>query len=773
MKFRSFLFLALTFLGAGPARAQDLASIPATLSTSTLARATDVPHLVGLLEAHVQALGSRAPTRPTTLSEALFLEARDGNLSATQNAQKLLDRGRRLPPEKDTVATLELQDELDEALERGEREAELLEEKLGLIEPEEKPQAHRITRTQLRWSRQLNAATRRLRDLVQARWEASFPEERARRKALDVAHKARLDRRQAQEEEARKRAQAEAAQLESSQKEASALAAKARGELAKASNQAEAELAQLRLRFAELKEEVATFRLKLSKTELKTTQARKELEELRGNLERTLSPLMAIGARSRRVAEARTQWKEAISALEKRIALEEQQIRLEREKIPGFRRQTKEAEAQVAELEEEYEDRRKDARFRQRVFFARQVRKLSAERLDLYRTHVESWERAIRIEEDQIELYRDARKRLAERPLVRYAGQTLETWTQFGLVLGITFFLTLFVAPIIRSLVLSFSEKTTWKGDDIAVDELALPARTLLVLAGLEIAFGGLTLGATGAKALASSLRALRAAWLGLLVWRVKNVVARLLEPGVKTSESKLDDQLYRFLVRTFNLGILGVTIVFVLEAFGFQITSLLAGLGIGGLAFALAAKDTLANLFGSIVLFMDRPFKVGNWVIIGGTEGIVEDVGIRSTRIRTFKDTVVTIPNAIVANEAAENVHSFRKRRLYFTLELRFDTPADTLEAAVQGIRQILTDHPMVLDGHYVYLTGIKASGVEVMVYCFVGTRDWGEWMGHSQDVYLRVLRFLEEVGAGLAFPTQTIELENTTRRPWGMPPG
>ncbi|MHC4391847.1 MAG: mechanosensitive ion channel family protein, partial [Planctomycetota bacterium] len=134
----------------------------------------------------------------------------------------------------------------------------------------------------------------------------------------------------------------------------------------------------------------------------------------------------------------------------------------------------------------------------------------------------------------------------------------------------------------------------------------------------------------------------------------------------------------------------------------GYNVTSVLAGVSVGGIAIALAAKDTVSNLFGSIMIFTDKPFEVGDWIKTGSTEGIVEEIGLRSTKVRTFQDTLISIPNSHIGAAAVENVSRFQARRVYVNLGIRYDTELKKIEPAIEGIRKILDEHGDVRPGHY-----------------------------------------------------------------------
>ncbi len=196
------------------------------------------------------------------------------------------------------------------------------------------------------------------------------------------------------------------------------------------------------------------------------------------------------------------------------------------------------------------------------------------------------------------------------------------------------------------------------------------------------------------------------------------------------------------------------------------DVGSLLAGVSLGGLAFTLAARDTVANLFGSISIFADQPFQVGDWVLIDGHEGVVEEVGMRSTRIRTFYDSVIAIPNSVVANAAVDNYGQRRYRRCLVTLGLTYDTHPEQMQAFVEGVRAILKANPKVRqDSYEVHFKDFGNSALEVMLYFFFKVESFSDEMAQRQNVFLEVMRLADAIGVSFAFPTQTLHLETRAK--------
>ena len=197
------------------------------------------------------------------------------------------------------------------------------------------------------------------------------------------------------------------------------------------------------------------------------------------------------------------------------------------------------------------------------------------------------------------------------------------------------------------------------------------------------------------------------------------------------------------------------------LDNFGFNVTALVAGLGVGGIAVALAAQKSIENLFGGIMLYADRPVRVGDYCGFGGRTGVVEEIGMRSTRIRTLDRTVLTVPNAEFSSLQIEN---FAKRdfiRLSTTLGLRYETTPDQLRHVLIELRRLLYGHPMVSnDPARVRFTGFGAFSLDLEITAYVTTSDWAEFLGVREDLYLQMMDLVEASGTGFAFPSQTLYL-------------
>ncbi len=184
-------------------------------------------------------------------------------------------------------------------------------------------------------------------------------------------------------------------------------------------------------------------------------------------------------------------------------------------------------------------------------------------------------------------------------------------------------------------------------------------------------------------------------------------------------------------------------------------------------LALAMAAKDTLANLFGSIMILIDRPFRVGDWITFNGSDGVVEEIGLRSTRVRTFAKTVVSVPNQALANATVENHSLMPKRRIKSTLGVTYGSSVAQMQTLVERIEAYLRGNAEI-DQEFmlVKFTEFGASSLDVFVYCFTTTTDWTRHLAVRQEVNQAIMGLVQEMGLSVAFPTRTVHLVEAEAR-------
>jgi MscS family membrane protein len=313
---------------------------------------------------------------------------------------------------------------------------------------------------------------------------------------------------------------------------------------------------------------------------------------------------------------------------------------------------------------------------------------------------------------------------------------------------------------------LPLAQKTSRELDDRFLLCLQKPAEFLILLIGLSIALQVLRLPSEPfdfAGLLAAILKALVIFDIAWFLFNLVDMVDHYLSRWAARTASTLDDQLAPLLRKTLRVFIVVMALLMAIQTFGYPVTGVLASLGIGGLAFALAAKDTVSNIFGSLMIIFDRPFQVGDWVKAGDLEGTVEEVGFRSTKIRTFAKTLISVPNNIIANMALDNFSRMPKRRIRLNVGVSYATTPTLMREAVNRIRELLRSHPAIDQEFFlVNFTDFGASSLDIMVYCFTNTTVWGEYLTAREDVCLKIMDILEELGLEIAFPSTTVYLRH-----------
>lgn len=257
---------------------------------------------------------------------------------------------------------------------------------------------------------------------------------------------------------------------------------------------------------------------------------------------------------------------------------------------------------------------------------------------------------------------------------------------------------------------------------------------------------------------------------------RILDVVMVYLDKVTHKTESKMDEQLVPLLTKVMQVIIVAIAILSALRLFNVNITALIAGISIGGLAIALAAQDTIKNLFGSFTIFVDKPFQIGDWVNFNGVDGTVEEVGFRSTRVRTFANSLVSVPNGKLADMVINN-YGLRIYRRYSTkLTIAYDTPPHLMEQFIEGLRELVAHHPHTRKDYYeIHLNEMSASSLDILFYIFFSVPDWSSELKAKHDLLMAILRLAAKLGVRFAYPTSTIYIEEfpgngKSSRPYNM---
>jgi len=245
------------------------------------------------------------------------------------------------------------------------------------------------------------------------------------------------------------------------------------------------------------------------------------------------------------------------------------------------------------------------------------------------------------------------------------------------------------------------------------------------------------------------------------VVMRIIDFLTALLSKQAEKTETKVDDQIILFVKEAAKLITIIFSFLFILGAvFELNIGSLVAGLGIGGLAIALAAQDTLENLIASFIIFFDKPFLVGDFINVGETYGVVEKIGFRSTRIRTLEKSYLTVPNKSLINRELDNLSLRTFRRSKFHVGLTYSTTTKQLHDIIRDIQKYIDEHELTNQDGLVRFEEFGDSSLNLMVVYYVKTKDWGEYMSVKEDINFKIMDIVSDHGSDFAFPTQTIHM-------------
>ena len=248
--------------------------------------------------------------------------------------------------------------------------------------------------------------------------------------------------------------------------------------------------------------------------------------------------------------------------------------------------------------------------------------------------------------------------------------------------------------------------------------------------------------------------------WFG---FRGADLISLIAERKAKETSNKLDDLLVPLIRKTLKAGVFVFGFVYLANSMQIQLAPIIAVLSVGSLGVAFAATDTIKNFFGSITVILDKPFQIGDWVIIDGVEGTVETVGIRSTRVRTFYDSIVTIPNSVLVTTKCNNYTRRRYRRWKQMVSVGYSTSPEKISAFCEGIRELLRIHPYTRKDYYqVWLNEFAGSSLEILVYVFWKTPDWPTELRERHRFMLDIIRLAGELEIEFAFPTRTVYLRN-----------
>ncbi len=256
--------------------------------------------------------------------------------------------------------------------------------------------------------------------------------------------------------------------------------------------------------------------------------------------------------------------------------------------------------------------------------------------------------------------------------------------------------------------------------------------------------------------------RIMSAVFIMMLALKAIDILKVYLRRVASSTDNRMDEQLLPIVIKFLKVIIVIFTIFHVLSLLNVNVTALIAGISIGGLALALAAQDTVKNLIGSMMIFFDRPFQIGDYIVAGGIEGSVEEVGFRSTRIRKSDTSVTAIPNGTIANQSLTNL-GVRKMRLFNPpIGLMYNSSSDKIQAFIEGLRNLADSHHMIHPyGKYIHLKGLSDSSIDIFFKVYIDTNAYAEELKIKEELTFSIMKIAEEVGVSFAFPSTSVYIE------------
>ena len=341
----------------------------------------------------------------------------------------------------------------------------------------------------------------------------------------------------------------------------------------------------------------------------------------------------------------------------------------------------------------------------------------------------------------------------------------LESWLWLGLlvIIGVGLFVDKVIAIALRVFVRRWRNKREHSSLAEVSEEILRPLGLMAMAAIWWVGINMLGLPEQAMLILLVAVKFLAGISGVWAAYRLVDIVGVYLMKRAHATDTKMDDALVPLIPKTLKIFVTVVGIIFVADNLNINVSGLIAGLGLGGLAFALASKDMVQNLFGSVTILLDRTFAVGDWIIVDDKEGSVESIGFRSTRIRTFYNSRLTVPNSTFITAKVDNMGERRFRRLSTKLGLAYETPPDKIEAFCEGVRELVRQHPyMRKDYFHVYFNGYADSALEILVYVFWETPEWSTELRERHRFLLDILRLARDLGVEFAYPTQTLYMKS-----------
>lgn len=315
------------------------------------------------------------------------------------------------------------------------------------------------------------------------------------------------------------------------------------------------------------------------------------------------------------------------------------------------------------------------------------------------------------------------------------------------------------ISSVVIAVFIPFVKKTKIELDDNILKFTGLSAKIFItIITAMVVIDNYAKFSAKLEFILTKSLTSIITVYATWLCLKLTDTLVNLLKPITERTESKLDDQLLPVLKKIIKVIIVIIGVLCFLKNLNYDISALIAGLGLGGVAIALAAKDTISNFFGSIMIFIDHPFQIGDTISIEQNVGKVIEIGIRSTRIQTVEGTVIAIPNSIVASQTIENISRRPGRMVKLILGLEYGNSNLKIKECESIVRGILNSHQKVLKTFHIYFSEFGNYSLNILAIYWVDAADLEIFATVQNEINLEIKELLEKANVKFAFPTQTI---------------
>ena len=339
-------------------------------------------------------------------------------------------------------------------------------------------------------------------------------------------------------------------------------------------------------------------------------------------------------------------------------------------------------------------------------------------------------------------------------------GVPIAQWLAATLVFFFFLGLRKFFTHIVLGTLQKAAKLTTNYYDDRIISALKAPFRFAFVLVAIHLFFLIIFKETQTIKNILNTLIVYDVFWA---ILAVAEAMRGLSHQFAGRFSSDLSKEVGNFILTIIKILIMGVGLGAMLQVWGINVTALVASLGIGGLAFALAAKDAASNLFGSFSLLADKSIRIGEWIKVNGVEGTVEDIGMRTTKIRSFGKSLITVPNQIIANNPIENFSRRGVRRIKMRIGLTYSTNSQQITNIVEEIKYMLHTHEHISQKEtlLVNFESFGDSALNIFIYTFTSTSNWAKYLDIREDIHLKIMKIVEDNGSSFAFPSQSIYIE------------